>query len=94
MNAQDLVLNISVNLGRLGRWAADGKTNRISQFIEETENFLKQLEAAPKSKRFEKTYEIFKSKFEELKQSKNFDAVWAEDMLTWANILSHRAKLT
>ena len=93
MNAQDLTLNIAVNLGRLGRWVADGKIARISRFMEETENYLKQLEVAPKSKKFNKTFEIFKQKFSTLKNNRNYDDTWAEEILTWANILTHRAKL-
>lgn len=93
MNAQDLVLNIAVNMGRLARWVYEGKTTRVRLFIQLTDKYLKQLDEAEKSKRFEKTLKSFKAKFEELKMSKNYDKVWAEHALTWANILSHRAKL-
>lgn len=93
MTAQELTLNIAVNLGRLSRWAQEGKTNRISQFLKETEYYLKELENTNKSERFIKTFNLFKDKFTNLKKSSIFDEVWAEDALTWANILTHRAKL-
>lgn len=93
MNAQDLVLNIAVNLGRLSRWADEGKTSRIDFFLDETEGYLKQLENTPKDKKFIPTLLNFKNKFYELKKNKSFNEIWAEDALTWANILTHRAKL-
>ena len=93
MNAQDLTLNIAVNLGRLGRWVADGKTGRVNQFLVETEDYLRQLEKASKTPRFKKTFSIFKQKFFKIRNSQKLDDMWAEEALTWANILTHRAKL-
>jgi len=93
MSAKDLILNIAVNLGRLGRWAMEKKPKRMKIFLLETEGFLEQLEKAPKSDRFQKTFDLFSKKFVLLKNDVQLDDDWAEQMLTWANILSHRAKL-
>ena len=93
MDARELTLNIAVNLGRIGRWACEGRMNRMHQFLAETGEFLKQLETTPKSVRFNKTFLIFKNKFELLRNNKNRNDEWAEEVLTWANILTHRAKL-
>lgn len=93
MNARELTLNIAVNLGRLGRWAMEGRQGRIRQFLAETDDFMRQLEAAPKLARFLKTFESFKREFDVLKDAASFDETWAETALTWANILTHRAKL-
>ena len=93
MTAQEITLNIAVNLGRLSRWVGEGKTTRVDQFLAETGEFLKQLETTPKSERFNKTFLIFKNKFEHLRNNKNRNDEWAEEALTWANILTHRAKL-
>ena len=93
MNANDLTLNIAVNLGRLSKWAIEGKTNRIDQFLKETEVYLNQLENAEKSEQFNKTFSVFKQKFQDLKKNPILNEVWAEEALTWANILTHRAKL-
>lgn len=92
MKASEIVLNIAVNLSRLSRWVSDGKFNRTYQFLEETEDFISKLEDTGYAKRFEKTFKVFKASFEKLKKSKKLDNVWAEDALTWANILMHRAK--
>ena len=94
MNAKELTLNIAVNLGRLCRWCMEGRRSRVDQFLAETEEYLKALEEAPKSPRFLPTYEWFKKDFERLCRDVQMDADWAEAMLTWANILTHRASLT
>ncbi len=67
----------------------------IDQFglITDYEEYLKALESAPKSERFLPTYEWFKSDFERLSHDVHMDADWAESMLTWSNILTHRASL-
>ena len=94
MDAKELTLNIAVNLGRLCRWSMEGRRARVDQFLVETQEYLKALEAAPKSARFLPTYEWFKKDFEFLSHNVRMDADWAESMLTWANILTHRAALT
>lgn len=93
MTAQELTLNIAVNLGRIGRWASEGKAGRLNQFLTETEGYINQLEATKKSARFQKTFDIFKKTFNELKGNVRMDMKWSEAMFTWANILTHRAKL-
>lgn len=94
MDAKELTLNIAVNLGRLCRWAMEGRRVRVDQFLAETKEYLGALDAAPKSARFLPTYEWFKKDFEILSHNVQMDADWAESMLTWANILTHRATLT
>jgi hypothetical protein len=93
MDAKEITLNIAVNLGRLCRWAMEGRRERVEQFLAETENYVEALDAAPKSSRFFPTYEWFKKDFENLRRNVRMDADWAEAILTWANILSHRASL-
>lgn len=93
MNAKDLTLNIAVNLGRLSKWAVEKKESRLNQFLSETEEYLNQLETAPKKSRFIPTLRSFKSKFRKLKSNVQLNDEWAEEALTWANILTHRAKL-
>jgi hypothetical protein len=94
MDAKELTLNIAVNLGRLCRWAMEGHRTRVDQFLDETEEYLKALASAPKSDRFLPTYEWFKKDFETLSHNVRLDADWAESILTWANILTHRAKIS
>lgn len=94
MNAKELTLNIAVNLGRLCRWCMEGRKSRVDQFLIETQGYVRALEIAPKSSRFLPTYEWFKNDFELLSHNVRMDANWAESMLTWANILTHRSSLT
>lgn len=93
MNAKELTLNIAVNLGRISRWAMEGKKVRIQQFLQETDAYIGDLEKATRNPRFEKTYKLFKKSFYVLKSNPKLNYEWAESMLTWANILTHRSKL-
>ena len=93
MSTQELVLNIAVNLGRIGRYAYEGRQARVEQFLSETGEFVRQLDSVPINPRFQKTLAFFKESFKELENSKRLDAAWAETAYTWANILTHRAKL-
>ncbi len=92
MNAKDLTLNIAVNLGRLARWVSEGKTARVGQFIEETDDYLDKLDKAARGEKFEKTYIAFKFNYGKLRENQKFDDEWAEEALTWSNILTHRAR--
>ena len=93
MTTQELALNIAVNLGRIGRWSLEGKMNRLNQFLDETQEYIRQLEQTPKSVRFQRTFDVFRVSFDDLKNGARPDQAWAEMMFTWANILTHRANL-
>lgn len=93
MNAQELTLNIAVNLGRIGRWAYEGRRSRVEQFLKETQEYVCQLESAPKLPRFQRTFNVFRESFNNLKNDIRLDSAWAEAAYTWANILTHRARL-
>lgn len=92
MQPKNIILNIAVNLGRLGRWAAEGKPARIHQFIDDTESYLSQIRTASLSSQFVPTHKKFLQVFARLKKTPINDE-WAEEAFTWANILTHRAKL-
>lgn len=91
MTAEELVLNIAVNLSRIGRFIGLGNDKRTDQFLEENKNFLKQLESQPLSPNFQKTLELFKKR-SSIIETKN-SPLSSEEAYTWANILTHRAKL-
>lgn len=93
MKAEQIVLNIAVNLGRLSRFSSEGRMQRINQFLQETERYLSQLESVAVSDRFQPTLIRFKKELKELKNEPFCTYNWAEKTLTWANILQHRAKL-
>lgn len=92
------ILNISVNLSRLSQWVYEGyekRTELINRFMKQTENYLDDLDKQKISEDFKPTLERVKGEFSDLKKTiHNQDSrLWAEKALTWANILTHRAKL-
>ena len=93
MSEKELVLNIAVNLGRIARFASEGRLSRAEQFLSETKEYIHQLETSAINPHFQKTFDDFKKTFDELEKNKRLDVSWAETAYTWANILTHRAKL-
>lgn len=92
MQAKDIILNIAVNLGRLSRWVYEGKVTRVEQFLEETDQYLNELKQTAKHPRVIPTLEKFQISFSKLKNNKNRNIDWAEEALTWANILNPPSK--
>lgn len=91
MTSQDVVLNIALNMSRLGRWAREGKTGRIPQFFADTQAYIDDLkDFDPK---FTNTYDLFLKDYQYLKNTPPNDSDWSEKAYTWATILTHRAKL-
>jgi hypothetical protein len=93
MSNQDILLNIAVNLGRLGRWADEEKIARIPQFLKDTQVYVDMLNSEKINKNFLPTFIGFSSMFKRLESEENYNDAWAEEAFTWANILTHRAKL-
>lgn len=92
------ILDIAMNLNRIGNWAADDferKQKRITLFLEQTRGYIH--ETQPSSVQFQKTFEKFKREFEKLYhegvQKPSDVDIWAEKMMTWGNILTHRSAL-
>lgn len=93
MSTQELVLNIAVNLGRIARFASEGRLNRVEQFLNETKEYIRELDSNVINSHFQQTFDDFKKTFNELEKNKRLDTSWSETAYTWANILTHRAKL-
>ncbi|HNP89230.1 MAG: hypothetical protein BWY24_00770 [Microgenomates group bacterium ADurb.Bin219] len=100
MNNRAKILDIAMNLNRLGNWAADdynAKKGRISTFLTNTSSYLQNLDTTSLPKIFMGTFNTFLKEYrllekEAAKELKN-PIFWAEDMITWGNILTHRSKL-
>ena len=69
MSNQDIILNIAVNLGRLGRWADEKKTTRIPQFILDTQMYVDMLEIKKINSRLAPTIKEFLVVFKKFKTS-------------------------
>ena len=100
MDQKQLLLDIAMNLGRIGNWTADdfvGKRVRISLFLTQTKKYFGQLNRETYSPRLLQTVERLSVEFshyeKELLATPNDTYVLAEKLLTWANILTHRSTM-
>ncbi len=100
MNSRDKVLDIAMNLNRIGNWAADGydlKKKRILIFLDQNQEYMNSLKDSEVSDAFKKTLNKFLKEYKKLdKEGRNKpkdELLWAEKMMTWGNILTHRSKL-
>lgn len=97
---KQLVLDIAMNLNRIGNWAADGfetKQKRIVFFLEQTNAYITLLQSQHLPPPFIPTFNTFTSTFKKMYtdglSTPKDKVVWAESMMTWGNILTHRASL-
>lgn len=100
MDQKAKILDIAMNLTRIGNWAADGyqkKQKRIRQFLDQISQQIEGLEASTFSGTFKKTLNLFLQEYWRLKSEEKKgledELFWAEEMMTWGNILTHRTKL-
>ena len=100
MDTKAKVLDIAMNLNRIGNWSADGyslKKKRIALFLDETSQLIKTVNEVSLSDRFKKTFKTFQKEYEKLRKELHpypkDEMAWAETMMTWGNILTHRSVL-
>lgn len=100
MDTRTKILDIAMNLNRMGNWAADdysGKKERIKTFLKNTSSYIRDLDKDSLPDSFAITFEKFIEEYDTLEKEgiKNpaNPIFWAEDMMTWGNILTHRSKL-
>ncbi|MBI4009412.1 hypothetical protein HY357_04200 [Candidatus Roizmanbacteria bacterium] len=99
MDTKAKILDIAMNLNRIGNWAADDfekKQKRISLFLNQTAQYIEAVDSEKLSKQFQKTFLKFLAEYKKLEAanpSKSNSIYWAETMMTWGNILTHRSKL-
>jgi len=100
MNQKEQILDISMNLNRIGNWAADDytkKQRRIALFLDQTSDYTKSIDISILPDQLKKPMERFLVEYPKLSKEgktepKNTE-IWAEKLMTWGNILSHRAQL-
>ena len=100
MDTKAKILDIAMNLNRVGNWAADGyrpRKKRIIIFLDQTSELIKTIQEDSLSSRFRKTFKLFLLNYKKLqKQADPYpkdELAWAEVMMTWGNILTHRSSL-
>lgn len=99
MSNKAKILDIGMNLNRVGNLAADDyekKKKRINIFLEETKVYINSINKESLSNPFRKTFVRFLKEYSVLEKEKikkkDEELKWAENMMTWGNILTHRAK--
>lgn len=100
MTLKAKILDIAMNLNRVGNWAADdyfGKEDKIKTFLANTSDYLEDIKNADIPLSIVGTINTFKKEYQALVSETISDPkdsiIWAEKMMTWGNILTHRSKL-
>lgn len=100
MDTKTKILDIAMNLNRVGNWAADGygaRRERIKTFLGNTTGYIQSLDSSNLPPSFAETFNDFTKAYSSLEKEglkgPGDIAAWAESMLTWGNILTHRSKL-
>ena len=100
MDNRTKILDIAMNLNRVGNWAADGydeKKARIKTFLGNTTQYIQKIDQNSLDPSFRKTYDCFIKDYPKLEREglkgPDDSLKWAEEMMTWGNILTHRSKL-
>lgn len=94
------IMDIAMNLARIGNWAAhdfEGKEKRINMFLEQTNVYLQNLDVTIYSESTQRALARFSQAFNSLRAQtphvSEEKLLWSDAMLTWSNILTHKAKL-
>ena len=98
MDNKAKILDIAMNLNRIGNWAADdykGKRVRIITFLDQTSGYISSMDASSFNQPFKKTFDRFLLEYSKLEKSAKAGPAntlfWAEAAMTWGNILTHRS---
>jgi len=99
MDDKSKILDIAMNLNRVGNWAADGFTHRSKKiviFLDNTRGYINEVTASKFDNKFGDIYKDFLNDFDRLdkegREGPKDPLYWAEQMMTWGNILTHRSK--
>src|SRR3990167_5677768 len=96
MDQKQKILDIAMNLNRIGNFIADGKINRAMVFVDNNRTYINEIQTSKLSPKFRKTYTIFLADYPNLEksvQSSGQKDILAEKFMTWGNIFTHRASL-
>lgn len=91
MNTKQIVMDIAMNLNRIGNWTADDfakNKNKIKVFIDNTDGYISKVNNL--NSKFNATWLSFMNVYPTMKKSPLDNA---ENLMTWGNILTHRNKL-
>lgn len=92
------ILNISSNLRRIAQWAYEypneARLRNIKRFLDDTAEFIKEIDPNQVPPNISSRYQKFLQEFPRLKERWETARVnhlrrlvWAEEILTWSNLL-------
>lgn len=90
-NTKQTVMDIAMNLNRIGNWSADdfdGNKKKIDVFINNTDGYI--LDVKGLDDKFKITWTNFMNAYSSMKENPRDNA---ENLMTWGNILTHRVSL-
>lgn len=90
-NTKQTILDIAMNLNRIGNWIADGyeaNEKKVATFLTSTDAYISQINSVPED--FKRTWSFF---LERYPKAKNDLVNNAENFMTLGNILTHRSNL-
>lgn len=90
-NTKQTVMDIAMNLNRIGNWIDDdfdSNLEKINTFLANTDSYIKEITSVPE--KFDTTWSFFLQKYPEFKNDLKNNA---ENFMTFGNILTHRASL-
>lgn len=100
MDEKAKILDLAMNLNRIGNWAADGysvRQKRILTFLKQNSEYISSINLLLLPASLQKTFRRFCKEYQELekegKMGPKDELFWAERMMTWGNILTHRTKI-
>lgn len=91
MDTKQIVMDIAMNLTRIGNWVADDfekNEKKINIFINNTDGYISNVKGL--NDKFKITWTNFMNAYSSMKENPRANA---ENLMTWGNILTHRAKL-
>ncbi|OGY22954.1 MAG: hypothetical protein A2172_03405 [Candidatus Woykebacteria bacterium RBG_13_40_15] len=98
MDNKAKILDIAMNLNRIGNWAVDdydGKKTRIITFLNQTTGYISSIDQSSFNQPFKKTFDRFLLEYSKLEKNAKAGPAntlfWAEQAMTWGNILTHRS---
>ncbi len=90
-STKQTVMDIAMNLNRIGNWVADDfekNEKKIQIFIANTDGYISSIDNL--NDRFKSSWSSFMKVYPTMKDNLQNNA---ENLMTWGNILTHRSKL-
>ena len=95
-----IFLDIAMNLNRLGEWVLEdynNKKDRIEIILSHNRKYINKFDISVLSKQSQRTFryflKIYSSLETQIRENDKGDIILGESLMTWGNILTHKASL-